>query len=170
MICLLILEREEGEGGRKGGRNIDVNEKHQLVASPMCPNQGLNLQLRYVPWPGIEPKTFWCMGQCSNQLSHPARAILGILYKANPLKAVQIKWGLIGRTLGNLRSFNIRNSLWATWGLGSYQEDFSLLCDCSFWLIYEFAPFFSVQIEILGNFPGHSSSMTSDYIKHPLPC
>ena len=36
-------------------------------------NQGPNLQLRYVPWPGIEPIIFWCPGRHSKQLSHPAR-------------------------------------------------------------------------------------------------
>ena len=40
----LLLERE---GGRD--ENIDVREKHRLVASPMCLDRGLNLQPRYVP-------------------------------------------------------------------------------------------------------------------------
>ena len=26
---------------------------------------------RHVPQQGIEPATFWCTGQCSNQLSQP---------------------------------------------------------------------------------------------------
>ena len=48
---------------RKGGRNIDVREKHQLVASHMHPNRGSNPQPRYMPWPGIKPAAFWgCMG------------------------------------------------------------------------------------------------------------
>ena len=50
-ICLLMREREKE-------RNIYVREKHWLVSSHMCPNQGLNPP-RYVPWPGIEPVT-WC--------------------------------------------------------------------------------------------------------------
>ena len=46
------------EGDREGGerervreerRHISVREKHQLVASCMCPDQGLNLQPRHVP-------------------------------------------------------------------------------------------------------------------------
>ena len=45
----------------------------------MCPNWGLNLQPSHVPWPGMEPTTFWDMGRCFNQLSHPVRASLGIL-------------------------------------------------------------------------------------------
>ena len=45
-ICLLILESEEGEERerigkeRKRERNINVREKHQLVASNMHPDQG----------------------------------------------------------------------------------------------------------------------------------
>ena len=35
-------EREEREG--EGGRDIDVREKHWLVVSHMCPDQGLNPQ------------------------------------------------------------------------------------------------------------------------------
>ena len=46
--CLLILERGE-ERGIDRERNIDVKEKHQLVASCMHPNQGLNPQPRHVP-------------------------------------------------------------------------------------------------------------------------
>ena len=34
----------EGEGER--GRDINLREKHQLVASPMCPDQELDLQPR----------------------------------------------------------------------------------------------------------------------------
>ena len=55
-------------------RNIDMREKYWSVASCMHPNRGLNLQPRYVPWPGIEPATFWCMWPCSNQPNHLARA------------------------------------------------------------------------------------------------
>ena len=51
-MCLLILERG-------GGRERD---KHRSMASHKHPQ------------PGIECTTFWCMGWCSNQLTHPARA------------------------------------------------------------------------------------------------
>ena len=61
-ICLLIWERE---------REIE-REKHQMVASHMHPDWGSNPQPRYVPWPGMKPASCWCMGWCSNQLSHPA--------------------------------------------------------------------------------------------------
>ena len=54
-------------GENKGGeRDIDVREKHQLVASHTFPVQELNLQPRYVPWLGIKPATFLCMRRCSN--------------------------------------------------------------------------------------------------------
>ena len=54
-------------------------EKHLLVASCRCPDQGLTRDQtcnlgRFVPWPWIKPTTFWCMGWHSNQLGHPARA------------------------------------------------------------------------------------------------
>ena len=57
-ICLLILEREEKR----------EREKHQ------CERETSIGCLSYTPRQGIEPATFWCMGWCSNQLSHPARA------------------------------------------------------------------------------------------------
>ena len=47
-IYVLIKERE-----RERDTNVGVRGKH---------------------WLGIEPATFWCMGQCSNQLSPSARA------------------------------------------------------------------------------------------------
>ena len=62
------------ETGKEKQRNIKVREKHQSVASRMCPDQELNLQPRYVCWPEIEPTTFWCVWWCSNQLSQLARA------------------------------------------------------------------------------------------------
>ena len=48
------------------------SEKHWSVAFYMRPDPGLNLK--------IKPTTFWCMGQCSNQLCHPARVFLGVSF------------------------------------------------------------------------------------------
>ena len=59
---------------RKGETETSIREKHQLIASHAHPeqgshmpglgiiralDQGLNPQLRYVSWPGIEPAIFW---------------------------------------------------------------------------------------------------------------
>ena len=56
-LYLLIWEGGEREGGKEGrDRNIDR-------LSPTC---ALNLQPRYVPWLGIKPTTFRCIGLCSN--------------------------------------------------------------------------------------------------------
>ena len=74
---MFIDFRERGRSGRRERgteRGKHWCEKHWSVASCMCPDWGLNLQPRYVPWAGIEPVTFWCMGQHSNQLRHLARA------------------------------------------------------------------------------------------------
>ena len=77
-IWLLILGREEG---RARGRQVNVREKYQLVASCICPDRGLNSQPSYVPWLEIKPTTFWCTGWCSNQLSHLAREVNCFLKK-----------------------------------------------------------------------------------------
>ena len=53
-----MFSEGDGEGERETERNTDVREKHQLVASHTCPDQGLSPQPRYVPCPGIKPATF----------------------------------------------------------------------------------------------------------------
>ena len=63
-MFILFFERE---------RNIYVRGKHQLAVSHVHPNWRSNPQPWYVLWLGIEHTIFWCMGRCSNQLSHPAR-------------------------------------------------------------------------------------------------
>ena len=65
---------ERGRKREREERNINVREKHWPVASSTPPHRDLNLQPRYVLQPGIKPTTFCCMGQCSNQLGHLARA------------------------------------------------------------------------------------------------
>ena len=64
----MFIDFREKREGRE--RSIDVTETHQLVASLTRPNGELNSQPRHVPWLGIEPPAFWCMGRHSNQLSH----------------------------------------------------------------------------------------------------
>ena len=66
-----------------GGREIEGEKETSMwerdiksAASCVRLNRGSNSQPRFVPWPGIEPITFWCTGWCSNQLSLLARAIV----------------------------------------------------------------------------------------------
>ena len=70
-----FIDLREWKGGeRERERNIRVRHKYQLVASYTRPNGGSNLKPRYVPWLGLEPASFCCMGWYANQLSHLARA------------------------------------------------------------------------------------------------
>lgn len=48
-------------------------EKHQSVASHVCPKWGPNSQPWYVPSPGMEPTIFWCVECYQN------KRLLGIL-------------------------------------------------------------------------------------------
>ena len=72
-IYLLLLEGEEGE----------EREKHCLIVSHMLPDRGSNLQLRYVPWPEIEPPTFSCTRWRSSQLSHTGHGWTVVFWKTN---------------------------------------------------------------------------------------
>ena len=65
---------ETEEGGERETLIHQCKREHQSVASCTCPDRGSNLQPKYVPWRGIESKTLWCMGRCSNRLCHPVRA------------------------------------------------------------------------------------------------
>ena len=66
--CWLTLERGEGrERGRE--RNIDLREKHWLVTSCTCPDQGPNPKPRPVTSLGIDPVNFQFTGRQSHQLS-----------------------------------------------------------------------------------------------------
>ena len=76
---LIILERGEW-WEKEGERNINVREKHQLVASCTHPDQEPDPQPRHVPWTGIKPMTFQFMGTCSNQLIHIGQDNSVILY------------------------------------------------------------------------------------------
>ena len=62
-------------------RNINVREKHQLVAFCMhAPNPGPGLLPRRVPWPGTEPVALWSAGRCSVHWETPVRAHLLFLW------------------------------------------------------------------------------------------
>ena len=62
----LILERGDGRE-KERERNIDVREKYLSGASRTSPNQGLNLQLKHMLQPRIEPATLCSAGW------HPAK-------------------------------------------------------------------------------------------------
>ena len=76
---LTYLFLESGEGRAKGRENINVREKHRLVASRIYPDQRLNPQPRHVPWLGIELLTFHFAGWCPTKWATPVRARLSIL-------------------------------------------------------------------------------------------
>ena len=74
--------RDRGRWGRERDSHMDMREKHWSVAFRTCPYWGQNPQPRYVPWPGIEPTTFWCTRWHSNQRTiwsgQLARVLIGI--------------------------------------------------------------------------------------------
>ena len=75
-----IAFRERGSE-RERERNIDVREKHQLVASICTPtgDRSPNLDM---PWPGIELVTFWFAGDAPANWATPARACILTLKKS----------------------------------------------------------------------------------------
>ena len=58
------IYRQRGREEERVGGNINVRKKYWSVVFHMHPNQGLNLQSRHVPWPGIEPATYHISGHC----------------------------------------------------------------------------------------------------------
>ena len=50
-------------------------EREKHWCEKYLPDWGLNSQPRCVPWPGIVPPTFWCIGWCSHQLRHTGQAL-----------------------------------------------------------------------------------------------
>ena len=76
---------------------IDFRErgKYWLVASYTCPDWVLNLQPRYVHWPGIELAAFWCTGQHSNQLSHMVRVKVIYLVPCPKYHYISLGWSIV---------------------------------------------------------------------------
>ena len=70
----LFIFRERGRREKERERNIDVREKHWLIASPTHPYWGPNPQPRCVPWQGMEPVTFCFMAWCSTNWDTLVRA------------------------------------------------------------------------------------------------
>ena len=71
----LFLERGKGREEERE-RNVDVSEKHCLVASCTHHIQGPNLQPRHVLWLGIELVTFCFCRMMPNQLNHTGQGSL----------------------------------------------------------------------------------------------
>ena len=73
-IYLLILERgrerkreKRGREREKGGEREKETERERLISCLLhASRRGSNMQPSYVPWPGTELTTFWCMGWRSN--------------------------------------------------------------------------------------------------------
>ena len=92
---MFIAFRENGmkEGGGEKEKNIDVWEKHWLVASCMHPNRGENPQPRYVPWPGIDPRSLLVYGMMLQTTEPPSQGsslLLNTLLVFNHVKLLYI--------------------------------------------------------------------------------
>ena len=78
-VCLLkfflFIHFERKRSGEERERNVDVREKHWSVAPCTRPNWGPNLPPRHVPWPGIWPTTFCCVGRCPTNWAPLVRAL-----------------------------------------------------------------------------------------------
>ena len=77
-ICSLILEREEGRERQGEREKHRCTKKTSICCSPFMPTMRL---------PGWNLQPFGVWGWCSNQLSHPARAILETFKHICALKA-----------------------------------------------------------------------------------
>ena len=65
-VCLFIFNPHwrtclKGKGEKNRGRKTSIG---------CLLEAGSNLQPRHMPWLGIKPGTFWCIGWGSNQLNH----------------------------------------------------------------------------------------------------
>ena len=76
----MFIDIREREMEREGNINVNVRNEHWLVTSCMHLDWRFSLQPSYVPWPGIKPTVFRCIGRLSSQLSHVARAVVIFLF------------------------------------------------------------------------------------------
>ena len=74
-LKILFIFRERGRETKRG-KNTDVWERHQWVASCMHPNWGPGPQTRHMSWLEIEPVTFCFAGRLPNPLSHASQGSL----------------------------------------------------------------------------------------------
>ena len=84
-VCFLkyaycfLRARERRRGEEREREKERVRERERLIGCiHMCPDWGSNPQPRYMPWLGIKSTTFWCIGWCSNQLSHTNQAFQSV--------------------------------------------------------------------------------------------
>ena len=70
-----VRERQTDRQTDWGDRNIDLREKHRLVAFSYVPQQGIEPTTSVCTLIRIKPVTFWSVGWCSNQLSHTGQGL-----------------------------------------------------------------------------------------------
>ena len=75
IYLFIYSERKEGRE-KERERNMDVREKHSLVASCTHPDQEPNLQPRHEPWRAIKPATFHFTGRCPTDWAMLVKAFL----------------------------------------------------------------------------------------------
>ena len=100
-IIYLLLE---WGGGRNRGREILMWERNWSVASRTCPNPGLSLHPRHVPWPGIESSTFWFAGRHTTKWATPVRAVFILeiphfIASQGNILYTSLTWGFIFRAV-----------------------------------------------------------------------
>ena len=125
---------------RKEEREGDQRERETLIS---C--------LLDAPWLGLEPATFWRMGQCSNPLSRPARAHCDfdcISLITNDVKLFGY-WSTCISSLENcllsvLLIFKLGLFVCLLWAVPNYILDINLLLDIFlkyiYWLCYYSCP------------------------------
>ena len=105
----LFLEKGEGRD-KKRDRNVDVREKHRLVASCTSPDWEPNPKPRCVPWLEIELVTFHFAGWC------PAHWVTAV-------RAHALEWWLLSRRFSiHFAQIHQRNHYW--WQLQPYKMYF----------------------------------------------
>ena len=97
LFTYLFLGRGEGREEERE-RNIDVREKHPLVASPKHPDRGPNQQHWHVFWSGTKPATFCVVEQCPTNWATLARTEPDIFEK-------EVEYSVLG---GNVKYFIIK--------------------------------------------------------------
>ena len=71
---LFIYFREKGREGEREGKKHQCARETSIGCLSHTPSQGPGPQPRHVPWPGIEPATFWFPGWHPAHWATPGRA------------------------------------------------------------------------------------------------